>query len=740
LKNTLLIILLLAFACPLFARHIIGGEITYKYIGNDQYQFFMKIYRDCTTNDGAKLDNPASITLFRGTNVVTNIEARLDSSRQLSKPNLPCTETDANVCVQEGSYSWTLPLPAINESYTVVYQRCCRNNTITNIWNPESSGASYSIELSPAAQLAHNNSPTFRSFPPILICGGFPLTFDHSAVDADGDQLTYEFCAPLLGGGQVGSDGQSNPQVCAGVTPVPACLSMMTPVQFRVPAYTAAAPLAGNPAVRIDPNTGLITGTPAPLLGQFVVGVCVKEYRNGLLLSTLRRDFQFNVLDCNPTVLAKIKADTALAGKEFFIQSCGSNTVSIENQSVKQSFIGNDFYWSFNVHGKEQRSTNWNLNITFPDTGTYRGKLFLKPGAPCADTASMTIKVYSKPIANFSYAYDTCVAGTVAFQDHSSSPAGRISSWNWQYGDGTRSPLQNPEHLYQTPGVKNIVLQVEDSKGCKADTTRPIRWYPVPPILIIEPSRYIDCTPTHTEFKNLSVPIDSTYKINWNFGDGTTGTGVSPKHTYTQAGTYSVSLNVTSPIGCKTSASYPNWIKVKQGAVANFDFTPEKPNTFLNTVQFRDLSQFTTRWQWFFSNKGYSTQQNPTFVFRDSGVHKIKLLASNLNNCVDSMIKYIDVEPKVIFHLPNAFSANQDGKNDFFKGTGFLEGMIDFKMRIWNRWGEMVFETNNPNEGWNGQKFNSGREEPEGVYICVVQFTGPRGEPHEIEGFATLIR
>ena len=116
------------------------------------------------------------------------------------------------------------------------------------------------------------------------------------------------------------------------------------------------------------------------------------------------------------------------------------------------------------------------------------------------------------------------------------------------------------------------------------------------------------------------------------------------------------------------------------------------------------------------------------------------MVASNVNHCVDSMIKYIDVEPKVIYHLPNAFSANQDAKNDVFKGAGFLEGMTGFKMRIWNRWGELVFETSNPNEGWNGQKFNSGRDEPQGVYVCVVQFKGPRGESHEIEGFATLLR
>jgi gliding motility-associated-like protein len=179
---------------------------------------------------------------------------------------------------------------------------------------------------------------------------------------------------------------------------------------------------------------------------------------------------------------------------------------------------------------------------------------------------------------------------------------------------------------------------------------------------------------------------------------------------------------------------------VKQGPTANFNFSPEQPNSFLNQVQFQDMSIFTTNWRWAFGAKGYSTERNPMFTFRDTGIQKVKLTVTNQNNCVDSMIKYIDIEPKVIYHLPNAFSANQDALNDTYKGKGYMEGATNFTLRIWNRWGELVFESADPDDGWNGRKFNTGREEPQGVYVCVVQFTGPRGVRQEITGFATLLR
>ena len=104
------------------------------------------------------------------------------------------------------------------------------------------------------------------------------------------------------------------------------------------------------------------------------------------------------------------------------------------------------------------------------------------------------------------------------------------------------------------------------------------------------------------------------------------------------------------------------------------------------------------------------------------------------------MTQFLDVVPIVSYFLPNAFSPNDDTVNDVYKGTGITEGLQDFTMKIWNRWGELIFETTNPTGGWNGKKYNTGMDSPQGVYLCIVTYASPRGETFEVRSYATLIR
>ncbi len=175
--------------------------------------------------------------------------------------------------------------------------------------------------------------------------------------------------------------------------------------------------------------------------------------------------------------------------------------------------------------------------------------------------------------------------------------------------------------------------------------------------------------------------------------------------------------------------------------IANFTFFPDSLlNQFNNTVQFTDLSVGANRWNWQFDQYGTTTKQNPTFTFPDTGRMKITLIATHPQGCKDSLSKYLDIVPEIRWFMPNAFTPNGDGQNDGFLGKGYLEGVTNFTMTIWNRWGELVFETKDPTESWNGRKQNSGGMSPDGVYVYHVTFTGPRGERQEYKGYATLIQ
>jgi len=728
-----------SFIPILNAKHIVGGEITYRYVSTSgnivTLAFTMHVYRDCNATGGAPFDGEAVIGIFeKGNSKIKNkILVPLKNSVSVTPPSYQCLIPPA-VCVEEGLYEWqsSLVITADSVSYIVEYQRCCRNNTITNINTPGQVGATYSVEISALALQLKNSSPVFKAFPPTIVCGDLNLKFDHSAKDLEGDQIVYRFCSPIGGGGSM---TQSD---CAGTTPNPPCYPAGgIEISFKTPDYSFDAPLGGNPIVKIDPNTGLITGKPM-VQGQFVVGVCADEYRDGRLLSALRRDFQFNVADCKPKISAIVKADTVI-NKNYILNTCGVKALTISNLSFDRNNVKESFF-DVQLGANDTKFTDWEPAISFPDTGVFRGKFYINPGTDCADTIDLTFNVFSAATSNFNFKYDTCVAGAVAFSDKSFSSNGKIQKWAWDFGDGAISNVSNPNHLYKTPGAKAVFLHVVDNKLCAKDTSLGFKWQPAPATIIIEPTAFNGCTPLTVLYNNLSSPIDSTYKIVWSFSDSTVSDKINPTKLFDKAGDYSVNIKITSPIGCSVSKNFPKIAKVRQGAKADFDFAPTRVTSVNNTVNFFDKSTNASVWYWYFNARGYSQTRNPTFLFRDTGLQKVTLIASNVFNCTDTIIKFLDVEPLVTYYLPTAFSPNNDNRNDFYKGVGITDGMEEYKMSIWNRWGERIYNTENLQDGWNGKKNNSGEDVPQGVYLCVVNYLTPRGQQKEIRTYVTLIR
>jgi hypothetical protein len=280
--------ILLFTPVAIWASHIVGGVITYKFVKRDTsttvnkltYHFTLRVYRDLFSSNGTGLDQNANIAvLTQGTTgaytLYSQRSVRLLTQSNVAPPVLPCSEVPPNLGVEEGLYEWDETLNESPRSYVITYQRCCRNNTIANIFFPGTTGSTYTVEITAESQRTNNNSPLFNNFPPTLICANEPLRFDHSASDTEGDQLVYSFCGALIGASSSGTPG-----------PAPAGNNIGKPpyqfVSYVLPNYSQNAPMGGNPVIKINPNTGLITGTPTAL-GQFVVTVCVEEYRNGVL-------------------------------------------------------------------------------------------------------------------------------------------------------------------------------------------------------------------------------------------------------------------------------------------------------------------------------------------------------------------------------------------------------------------------------------------------------------------------
>ncbi|MCE2789544.1 MAG: PKD domain-containing protein [Saprospiraceae bacterium] len=747
-----LLIAVLCFSNSASALHIIGGDVVYRCKGIDtvrkevRFEITFTMYRDSKSN-GAQFDDPASFGIYRGSGnswsffrAVAGV--RVQNIRDIDiQTNNPCILVPINVGVQSGQYIFDIVLPIINENYMISFQRCCRNNTILNLVSPGTTGAAFTTEISAEAQRTCNNSPTFKDFPPVVICVNRPIDFDHSARDIDGDSLVYEFCTPLTAGGTDGSTTPGSPTSCTGVTPSPQnCLPPYEEVTFAAPNFTFNKPMGGNPVVAINSASGIIFGSPN-LLGQFVVGVCVKEYRKGKLIGNLRRDFQFNVTTCETAVQADLKASLKNNG-EYTINSCGEFTIDFLNLSTDIKYIQN-YFWEFDIQGKKETFNTRNVSLTFPGLGKYTGTMILNKDLPglssCSDTASITVNLYPSIQADFTFEYDTCIAGPVLFVDKSTSGAGPIQKWSWNFKEG-KSVQQNPLFQFEKPGLKSASLLVEDQNKCIDTLTKAIDYFPVPALVIVEPTTFTGCVPAEIFFNNLSKPIDETYTFQWQFGDGGSSNKLSPTHTFAETGTYTVGLEITSPLGCVTSKTWPGLIKVVPSPTAGFSFTPEDPNLLNSTLTFTDGSAGASSFVWLFDTIGVSIEKNPRFTFRDTGTFTITQIVLHSSGCADTALATVPIFPVVTVYMPNAFTPNNDGLNDAFAPVGIFEGIRFYSMVVYNRWGELVYETDNVIAGWNGTRQNTGATAPPGVYAYVVTYLDPKGVQQQIKGHCTLLR
>ena len=746
------------------AKHIIGGDVLYECIRIDTVNnkaflhLEFQMYRDGRDPSGASFDGDPDATtgtsgalfgVFKKVGLRWEFVKSLTVDLALKEPvpanTQPCLISPPAILVERGVYLFDLELDIIDTDYMIAYQRCCRSRSISNLIEPANLGAVFAIEITPEALKTCNNSPVYNEFPPLVICAGFLLEYDHSASDAEGDSIVYSLCTPWSAGGNTEVLGQGPPGDCGRrIIPDPALCGPdeFTLVRFRVPQFSSFTPLGGEPPVGIDSETGLISGVPI-ILGEHVMAICASEYRDGVLLSTIRRDFQFIVSSCEKAVDARIASTRTLGENEFEVVSCGDFSVQFTNQSVRAQDI-KTYAWEFDLGESVINSTSRDPMITFPGPGIYTAQMIVNPGIPnCTDSAYLTVKVFPDLEADFDFTFDTCVAGPVFFTDLSSTDADFITNRRWRFGDGNSLDALNPQHTYRIPDNFNVRLEIEDNNGCIDTEERIVHYAPSPNTVVVEPSVFLGCEPAEVFFNNLSEPINDRYKVVWDFGDGSEGDDrfeLAPTHIYEEDGVYNISVDITSPAGCSIDRSFNSLIRVQKGPDADFAFSPEKPNIYQSDVNFINRTSGATGYFWDFAGEAISFDLHPSHEFRDTGLHRVFLQATSSNGCIDTISKIVDVIPLADIFFPNAFTPDGNGRNEEFKGVGNVILTNDYDLTIFDRWGKIVFATQDPTEGWNGKLNNTGEDAPNGVYMYLASYKVPRGEERETRGFATLIR
>jgi gliding motility-associated-like protein len=250
------------------------------------------------------------------------------------------------------------------------------------------------------------------------------------------------------------------------------------------------------------------------------------------------------------------------------------------------------------------------------------------------------------------------------------------------------------------------------------------------------------CAPLNVSFVTPNNPTWTTCA--WDFGDGSpilTG-NCNPSHTYLSTGCYDVTLTVTDANGCIGSFTIPNYVCVAANVVADFSASPQPTDIFNTNLTFTDQSTGApTSWTWYFGNLDSAFVQNPSYFFPNDapGCYDVILIANNLANCPDRDTLQICIDPDYVIYFPNAFTPDGDGLNEGFIGVG--EGIKKYEMWIFDRWGNMLYYTDDINKPWNGTVAGkSGKICQEDVYVWKAVVVDVFDKRHKFIGHVTLIR
>jgi gliding motility-associated-like protein len=524
------------------ATHLVGGEMSYKFkgsdgFGNNLFEITLYIYQDCLTGlpDVIAIDNPAYIGIFTKAGFpYLRVDSIFKSEDIPVPPNFSnsCVNNPPATCLRRVKFTRTYALPPNNDGYRVIYSRCCRNETVNNIVLPGKVGATYFCDIPPINKV-FNNSAAFKNYPPQIICINNPLVYDHSATDADGDSLSYELCDAYAGGSQRDSKPfppQAVPQAIGTYNDNPDA-----PSYGYQTGYSTTKPMGGSPLVQINSRTGLITGTPN-VMGRFVVSVCCNEWRNGVKINTVRREFQFVVTNCSKAVVANIPQFSDEVNT--YIVNCKSKTVSFVNNSTG----GFAYDWSFGLPGAI--STDFSPTFTYPDTGIYTVKLIVNKGSTCPDSIDRLVKIFPEHKADFIYDGLLCPNTPIQFTDKSDATYKPINQWRWSFGDNTTSDEQNPTHSYAYGSLYTATLVSTTIKGCKDTMTR-----------TLDVDRFMPFAGNDTfivKGEHINFNASGGVEYTWTPGDKLNFTNISnPRGDYPDTGVYIYNVHIKSDKGCE---------------------------------------------------------------------------------------------------------------------------------------------------------------------------------------------
>jgi gliding motility-associated-like protein len=517
------------------ATHIVGGDVNYEYLKDNEYKITLNIYIDCVngTVGAINSDRKAIISYFNAeTNTLIEYdELDLLSEEDVAEVHYKCLKVEPNACVKQFSFSYIKELDPGNDGIVITFQRCCRNRTISNLVDPMDIGATFWTEIPSNETVINNSSAVFQKLPPNFLCTDAPLVFDHHAVDKDGDSLVYSLILPYEG---------ANPDK---PRPIPASNPPYNSVPMKS-GYGVTNMMNGTVKLQINPITGELRITPSEV-GQFVMAIRVEEYRNGIKINEGFRDYQLNVIDCSFDVIANFNCPE---------RSC-DKTIEFENLSLGQALR---YRWDFgDPSTEEDKSSAKDEVYTYPISGSYRIKLVVFNDG-CSDTFYRDVQIYDKDSIFSRFEIDPsegCDSLLVFIENNSDDS----EHFKWDMGDGTSFNWDEnvEQYFYNSPGKYRVSLVLEDSNACNITNSS------FKDVTIME-SRKVNASFT-VDYKtdcaaNGKVHIISDNNAEfytWTLGDGTEIVNEDISlHKYNESGGYTITLTTSDTGLCVSNDTF----------------------------------------------------------------------------------------------------------------------------------------------------------------------------------------
>jgi gliding motility-associated-like protein len=771
-----------------FGFHIAGGDLTVEHLGNQNFRVKLSLFRDCSNSQGAGFDNTIILGIYKRSNnqLFDSLHMNLSSVNSIGLTGNSCVPPP-NVCMEIGDYIRDVNLPAQPGGYYLVWERCCRNSDVINISNPDNAGMAFYVEIpDPALQ---NSTPVFNSAPTPFSCAGQLFRFPFEASDADGDSLMYQFSTPLDGGHTWNQNPNPFSPGGQNIPPDPAPYAEIN----WSPPFSIFNLTDGAIPVTLDPQTGLMEGS-ADIIGLYAIAVTVYEYRNGVLIGSVRREIEFTVIPCNnntvPIVTNTINSvdTTIFAGDTlcFFIRvnDPDGDTLTITHSG---ELFQNDPKLSISPPYAQSSDSIGIASILLPfcwytSCNQSRDSAYIiqyeatDNGCPIPATQRVRISITVKPVPVAPAPNLLCMRllNDDILELHMAANTTLPQRYLRQYNI-YRSINGDAMQLYRTLSDYNLQIFTDSNA---IDNNINDYCYAVSIVNSCgAESGWSDtlCSSTSGNFntnylKTVTVDGNKEIRIVWEeYPDGP----FSTYHLYrrnNEAGTLPAEIATLQnyyPMQyidrtVKVSEASYCYTLVNEDVCGNFSPVSDEACT-IHLQGSSEIFLHRLSWNEFRNWRGgtdfYETQRNnvgETSAFEllkktnvltledreipvsgGSYAYRIRAVEGSGSYNEESFSNEIILQQQPMAWIPNAFSPNNDGKNDQWGvETSFVENI---ELQLFNRWGQEVWRTSDKTSRWDGKY--SGTEAPQGIYFYRLTYKGYTNDQRlEKTGRVTLLR